>query len=408
MKKLFGLIVGAILALPLGLSFAAEYYLKHHLAKQFSTPVELSRLDFNHGWFESDAQVELYFPAYDLSLSTQNTLHQGPIIWKQLLSEPLKSFAWYDINSQFDLANRGDLDANDQKGSAHTRVNYLGQTHPVIHHPGLQLNWRGSQLFSDVTTIESQIDANGTSTTRYTGNQIEFNDPYQNLYVTEPQINITSSPALPLPAFITASANTFSGLFGGQTLLMDDISLSSEFVSHQQNFRFSSIAQSNNVQLNQASLSPSNITLTLDNISPDLIDYLALHGNEINHAITQTQWLVLLKHVAEIVKLVGNDQPELNVQINAKSNSQAVLLGFRGKIINKDEDGLNPFALLENLDLELNTELPASLISELANPDLNRFIQSMLEKNIMIEHKGVYYAKLRFKDTKLKLAHVQP
>ncbi len=403
------IVIGSLLALvttPFILSFAASYYLQHHFISNFDTDIKINQLDFNHGWLNSTAQLELLLNQQNLIIKTDNQIKHGPIIWSNLFKNPSKSFAWYNIDTQFELISpQTGLKISDQPGTATTWINYLGQSHPHIQHPGLDFSISQAQVFADLADIKSRISANGSINASLKTNQLELKDSWQTTYLVKPELEIDLNPALVFPEKIDFSAEALSSRLITDHYRASRINLASKLNKHNDVYHFESVLDTDLLDLNQASLSDITAEFQVMNLDQQLVQFMSENYDSISESINNNEWLVLLKHFSDLLKLTSKNQPEITLALNAQSDQQMLKIDFSSQLLSTADTELNPFSLLENLNLKLEAELPKVLVTKLNQSDLIEFLDSMLEKGLLIEKHQSYYANLGFENSKLSVNH---
>ena len=407
MKKiLLGIVVLAI-GLPFSFSLLARYYLNHHLLDNLQTDYEIERLDFKHGWLQSHAQLDFRLTDHKLNVRTENLIYHGPIIWSKLLSQPSKAFSLYLIDTQFDLSQSTALqDREPLKGNGHTRVSYSTRVTPHLEHPGIDLSLFNSQVFSDLPTIYSEFRNDGTIMTKITGNQFELNDNYQNIYLTGAQLELLFNTTFSMPKQIKANVTTLSTLVGADKVNANQIVLDSVIELNDNNsYSWHGKLDAASLQLNQANSQKNEFEFQVSQLDPQLIEYLSDHYFEVSTAIQNNHWLVLLKHFSEVLKHIKINQPQFNLNFNGEYSNQPVELDFQGQLLADKTTQLNPFSLLENIELTLNTTLPIEFVKQMNRPELLEFLHLMTDKGLLVIDDNTYHSNLSFNDAKLKIAH---
>ncbi len=402
-------LLGAVLlfaVLPILLSFAAKYYLQHHFVSNFDTNIDVSKLNFEYGWFSSNADYELMMNEYNLLVKTNNQIQQGPIIWKTLTSDPINSFVLYKIDTRFDLFKPpSDLPLSNQPGSATTLVNYLGTSRPSIQHPSLDFSLKQARIFADLAEIDSEITSAGTIVASIKTNQFELGNNVENIYLVKPKLKITINPNQPLLEAFELNAINLSSLLNTNQLAASGVKFSSRLDQNDNSYQLVADFLSEQFSLNRAKITDLNAHFSAKNLDQTLIDFIAVNFDSISLSIQNNQWLVLLKHFSDLLKLINTNQPDLSFLLNGQAEDQRIKLDFSAQLLANDETELNPFSLLENLTMRLETELPEKLINDMEQPAMLAFVQSMLEKGLLIKAHQSYYANLSFENTKLKANH---
>jgi len=406
MRNIFLSVLFLLLVLPIILSIGAKYYLQHQFVNNFATDVEVTQLNFDHGWFNSNASLNLRLNKQNLTIQTTNQIQQGPIIWKTLLSDPIKSFVLYKIETQFGLLKSpNDPDLSSQPGSALTFVSYLGNSQPSIQHPGIDLSIKQIRVFADLAQIDSKITSGGTIVASLKSNQIELGNDFENVYLIKPEVDITINPEQAVPKKIDLHTINLSGLINTNMFEASGINFTSQLNHSSSGYQFTADILSDQLTFNRAQANSLSANLMIRNLDQNLVDFIATNFDSITQSIQNNQWLVLLKHFSDLLKLINTRQPELSFSINAEAEDQPVKLAFFGKLLSSKDTELNPFSLLENLEMALNAELPKKLMNDLEQPQLIDIIHSMLEKDLLIKNHQSYDANLSFENTKLKVNH---
>ena len=410
MKKLLVLCLLLLLGLPPILSFSASYYLQNHFFKNFSDSdlahdIQIKQFEYQHGWFSSNAQVDLYSGKHNTHIQTQNAIHHGPVIWSLLTTNPRNALSLYQINSQFELSDNNALISDSlKKGTASTRVSYLGKISPDITHPGLTIRLFESQLFADLPEIKSQYLTNGTVLTNFSANQLDIQDHYSGIYAIQPNLELTFESPLTLPSMLQANAASLSGAIGLVKFSANEFVLSSQLKSKDSRYYVSGNLKALTLKLDRTMVDETTISLVLSDLDQELVAYFSLNYPELIYALENNQWLVLLKHFAELIKHVKN-QPQLELEVNGLHADQTVFLSFSGNLIADEQSRLNPFSMLENLKMTLNADIPTSLVNEINQPQLTDFLNSMTDKGLLIRNNQSYHSKLSFEDAKLRIEH---
>ncbi len=406
MRKLIFSILLILLVMPAILSFAAKYYLQNELIDNFAADAEIGKLDFEHGWFNSTAQLVLKFKQQNLVIETNNQIQHGPIIWSNLFETPLRSFALYKVNTDFNLTtNRSAIALSEQPGSAITWVNYLGESHPQIHHRGLDLSIFQTRVFADLADIEAHISNNGDVAASIKTNQLEFSDAWQNFYLVKPEIEIKLNPDFPIPTTLKLKTINFSSQLANDNYQAGGLQFNSRIEHDNDAYHLLSNLEIELLNINQAAISNITTELSVTNLDQQLIDFFNQNYFSISTAVQNNQWLVLLKHFSDLLKLINHNQPEIKFTLLGQAEDQPIKVDFSTRLLTQDGTELNPFSLLENLKAQLETQLPKTLIAKLNQIDIVRFLESMLEKGLLIEKHQSYYASLSFENTKLKVKH---
>ena len=405
MKKLIAISLITLLGLPLCLSFFASYYARHQLAQNLARNIHIERIDFEHGWFTSNAEIDLRITPGNSQVKTQNKIEHGPLIWSALFSRFSRVFSLYKIETKFALHTSNEITTEDHyNGQALTFISYRGQSSPQITHPGLNMSLLNRQLFADMPVVSSNIHSDGRITTRISGNQLEINDIAQSVYLTQPEFNLALNPAYSLPESLELSASTVSAQTARGKLKLDTLNLMSAV--NRENNRYTLVAGFNAqlLQFEQALVTDCELTIQIDNLDQALIDYLAAHNGDISQSIINNQWLGLLSHVSELIRLISKHPLEIAFNLAAIHQNNPVSADFSGRILTGSGSNLNPFSLLENIALSLNASLPVSLIEQLGQSDWTHFFHVINQKGLITQRNGRYYAKIKFENSKMSLA----
>ena len=364
-KSILGILL-ILLLIPAILSFAAKYYLQNELINNFAADIEIEKLDFEHGWLNSTAKLDLRFNQQNLLIKTNNLIQHGPIIWSNLLENPSRSFALYRVRTNFNLTNnRSAITLNEQPGSAITWVDYLGNSHPQIHHPGLDLSISQTRVFADLTDIEAQIGNNGTIEALIKTNQFELSDKFQNIYLVKPVLKVDFNPELPFPEALNLSAINLSSQSVNDNYQAGGIEFSGRINQDKNSYHLLSNLEIDLLDFNQVSVTDITAELSINNLDAELISFINQNYFSISTAAQNNQWLVLLKHFSDLLKLINHNQPEIKLMLTAQSNGKPLKLNFSSQLLAQNETELNPFSLLENIKAELQTQLPKTLVANL-------------------------------------------
>ena len=386
MRKLLLGVFFIIAVFPLILSFAAKYYLQHQFVTNFAADIEVRKLKFDHGWFSSGAELELTINDQNIIVSTDNHIQQGPILWETIFSNPINSFALYKIDTKFDLLNqRNGAALSNQAGSATTLINYLGNSRPSIAHPGLDLSILQTQVFADLAQIDSEIKTDGTVFASIKTNQLQLSANGESLYLVEPELKIAVNPEQPLPQKFELNAISLSSLFNTNQYDGGGIKLTSELKQSDGAYELNASLFTEQLNINQALTTDLDATFSVSNLDQQVLDFIAINFDSISQSIQNSQWLVFLKHFSDLLKLIDTNQPELFLSLQGQAKNQPIKLDFTSELLTDKETQLNPFSLLENLEMKLETELPIEFISKLEQPQTVEFLQSMLEKGLLIK-----------------------
>ena len=404
-KLLYGSLL-LVLGLPPLLSLTASYYLKNHFIDNFAQDVQISQFDYNHGWFSSQARIEFNLNAQNTMVKTQNTIHHGPVIWSLLITKPFEAFSMYHIDSLFELSGSIDIvDNSSQKGMARTRVGYTGNIRPEIHHPGMTLRLFNSHIFADLPQVSSVFLSNGTILANFSANQIDVKDRLSNIYSTQPAVEISFESDRKLPSRLQANALIVSGSYGPDQIGAKNFAFTSSLEKNVNRYSLTSETTADLFNFNIAALNQLTISFIVSDLDEKLIAYISSNYPELSNALQNNQWLVLLKHFSQIVKHLNLHQPQLKLYANGLYADQSVNLHFLGKLVTNKQSQLNPFSILENLEMNLNANIPIALVDEINRPEISEFFALMSNSGLLISRNGSYHSKLIFQGAKLKTAH---
>ena len=413
MRKLLALCAFVLLAIPPILSFTASYYLKNHFINNLSINesgdnIQIRRFEYQHGWFSSKAQIDVAVNAQNSLIESQNTIKHGPIIWSHLTTNPSKAFCLYQINSFFDLKDSDNpTDDSSNKGTASTSISYTGKTNPVIHHPGLTLRLFNAQIFADLAEIKSRISAGGNLQANLSANQFEFQDRYNGIYAIQPKLELELPSKLSIPSQLQASAVSVSGVVEQIAFSASELSFASHLNFKNNHYHFNSEASMQRLGLVDAQIDQTTISLIVSGVDEELMAYFSNNRTELHYALSNSQWLVLLKHVSQIIKHLKT-QPQMILSVQGLHADQPVKIDFSGRLVSDDQTVLNPFSILENLDMKLDFNIPIKLVNELNRPQLVNFFNLMTDKGLLISKNQSYHSKLSFEKAKLRIAHNNP
>ena len=411
MKKLLAGGLLLLLGLPPLLSFIASYYLQNNFTDNFGQAIQIKRFDYKHGWFNSNAQIDFELQANKLLVETQNRVNHGPVIWSLLTQNPLQAFSLYQVNSHFQISentasfkNKPQL-GDSLMGSASTVVSYTGKYSPKIEHPGMALRLPGSQIYTDLAELNGEFSAQGTGLANFSANQIEVKDSYGGIYATQPRLEIALNLNTTVPSELGAGALSLSGFLGRDEFNISEFVLTGKIEKQNNRYDLFSVATANVVSINNAVVKQTKIKLQVFDINQELINYFSTHNSELVSALQNNQWLILLKHFSALLKRLNQHQPNFVLDLNGLYDKRPVSLHLFGKLATNQQSRLNPFSFLESLEMELETDIPTKLITQLNRPELTNFLDLMSEKGLLISKNESYHSKLSFQGAKLKIAH---
>ena len=395
-----------MLGLPPLLSLIASYYLQNHFIDNFATDIQIKQFNYKHGWFSSQAQIEFDLNAQNAAIKTQNTINHGPVIWSLLMTKPFEAFSLYQINSLFEFSgNSGLVDNSTEKGTARTRVRYTGTTSPEIHHPGLTLRLFNSHFFADLPEISSEFLSDGTMLVNFTANLIDVKDRFSNIYTTQPVVAISFDSEMTLPSRLQAHALNVWGSSGPDEFSAKDFTFTGSLEKKDSRYRLTSEATADLFNFNKAAFNQVTINIIVSDLDETLIAYFSANYPELSSALRKNHWLILLKHFSQIVKRLNHHQPQFKLQANGLYADHPVNINFLGKLVTNKQSDLNPFSILENLEMNLDANIPIGLVDEIKQPEITEFLALMSNNGLLISKNGSYHSKLSFQGAKLKTAH---
>lgn len=414
MKKLLAPVLLLVAGVPPLLSLIAGQYLETVLTNNRHEAIRILRFDYHHGWFNSVAVIDLEHKSANLVIRTQHRIEHGPVIWSALLSHPLKAFSLYQADSRFEIFDTTDLNSSGldpaslEKGTAITSMSYTGNFRTDIHYPGLVLRLPGSQLFADLIRLSGEFSAQGDLLGKLSTNQMELEDRYGTIYLTQPVIASSMDADMPLPEEITASVTRVNGRLGADEFNTGALMLTSELEKGQRGFELSSNANTDRLSINQAIMADAAISLQVVDINEDTVSYISENYTEIATALQDNQWLALLSHLAPLIEQIGDHQPHLELHAQAIHDGQPVSIRLFGKFDRQGNSRLNPFSIIDDLEIEINAIMPVKLVEEINRTDLTNFLDLMADNGLLTRSDETYHSNLSFADTKLKIIHEMP
>lgn len=400
-----------MLGLPPILSLYAGHYIGSQLAysdilRNFANDVQIDRIDFDHGWFSSHARIDFRVSAQNSVIRTRNRIIHGPIVWPRLVARPLESLSLYEINTLFDVsADSGRITGVSDEGFARTRIGYTGSTKPVINHPGLATVLFGSHFFADLPEVKGEILSDGTGFAVFSANQVEIVDRYSTIYATQPGVELSFESHTALPSQLQVNALNVSGSIGVDEFGLNDFILSGILEKNESRYAMQTKTTSGRLTYNDAAVNHAIIEFSLSGISQDLAAYFSSNYMALSAALQNNQWLIVLEHFSKILKHLNKHEPQISLQARGMYANQPVTIEFFGKLVTHRQSRLNPFSMLENLEIKLDIDIPQRLMHEINRPELTELVVAMSDKGLLVNKNESYYSKLSFQGAKLTVAH---
>lgn len=408
MKRFFYLIV-FLLALVLTVApnivgrIAEKQVLQFFENAAITQQINTQQLSYDRGWFSSDLSFQgsvMNAPIVnELPVTTQLKIIHGPVLWPWLNAsdDSAALLGLASMNGQFDLVNNIAIDAN-LAGKANGLLTFDTQAQANLKHPGtvIQHNRNSTQL--DAFNIDIEFDGQHIES-HLTANHIQFQNPAQEIYLTQPIIHFTATDNQ-REFSIETQENQFRRQYEG-------------FNSQPLNLK---VTQHKNADINTLdivlnsvafegpdwSLDNPTIQIKLDQLSDDQVNFirqqLPLYLSGQNSGFD-------LQILGKLVALLEQSQPSLNVILDAQHLNKPLNMSLdfliEGEL--KGIQKLNPFSMLNLLKLNTQASVPIAFIEALNNPHIDIQIEDLVSKSLVRKKADnyVFYASLI--EGKLKL-----
>ncbi len=405
-------IVAIFIVAPFFIGSQAESKLKEIYAKANQNPnVKFEIVEYNRGWFSSDAKIELKIvpttmqPTNDFTLVVFQHMQHGPILWKSnglglgLADTKYGVELSEEMQAELDKMEGLDKDAV----TAVSRLSFDGSSTSLFTISPFTVNKDNKKIVVKGGEFRTSVEMSGKVTVdgEWQGMQAAEND--QTIFDFG-VLSIKLDQSLVSGEIFSPSA-LFEGAFNVSLAKMDIISptpsetvqidgmyltTSTQFANDLAHFDFSLGAK--NIKAIGQEFDTLSYDLSLENIDKEVmleLNNMLLQGDNIDSTIAMEKMQTLLP------KLVAND-PVFKLNRLGVNTSSGEINTTATVSIDKDSyDAANPMSLMMAVDASADGSAPESFF---ANLGLAADIDMMVQQNMLVRENDTLKFKIIFQN----------